>query len=96
MIEILEYISIVAPGAVSVLGIIIGLFAGGMKLKNIIDEFKTDKDRLVAALKASDSDYKKKVDELIAQNKELARVNSILVDQIAKIKGYCDGKNKTV
>lgn len=96
MIEILEYISTVAPGAVSVLGILISLYAAGMKLKNIITEFKTDKDLIVAELKASDSNYKKKVDELIAQNKELARVNSILVDQIAKIKGYCDGKNKTV
>ena len=67
-----------------------------MKLKNIISEFKADKDLLVAQLKSSDSDYKKKVEELIAQNKELARVNSILVDKLTKIKGYCDAKNETV
>ncbi len=96
MIEIMQYISIVAPGAASFLGIIFTVIYALCKLKKTIEEFKGNKDKLISELQASDNEYKQKVNELIAQNKELAKVNSILVDKITKIKGYCDVKNKEI
>lgn len=92
--ELIEYLSLICPGAVSVIGIIFSVLAAYFELKKIIAKFGSDKDKYVEALKASDSQFKGKIDQLITQNKELMEVNKALVDHITKIKGYCDVKNK--
>ena len=92
--ELIEYISLICPGAVSVIGIIVTILGAYFELKNIVKKFGSDKDKYVEELKASDSMFKGKIDELIQQNKELMEVNKALVDHITKIKGYCDVKNK--
>jgi len=96
MIEIIEYISVIAPGAVSVIGIVISLIAGAAKLRQTIVDFKNDKDVLLKELKESDEGYKKLINELVSQNKELTRVNKLLTDRLAKVKGYCDAKDKNI
>lgn len=92
--ELIEYISLICPGAVSVIGIILTIVGAYFELRNIVKKFSSDKDKYVEELKASDSMFKGKIDQLIQQNKELQEVNKALVDHITKIKGYCDVKNK--
>ena len=94
--EIIEYLSLICPGAVTVIGIIFSILTAYFELKKIITKFSSDKDKYIEALKASDSQFKGKIDELVQQNKELMEVNKALVDHITKIKGYCDVKNKKV
>lgn len=85
MIELLEYITIIAPGAVSVIGIVISIITLGIKFNNWLKE-----------LRESDTAYKKQISQLIEQNKELTRVNKILTDHLKGIRGYCDVKNKKI
>jgi hypothetical protein len=90
MLELITIISTVAPGLASVLAIIAFVLVGANKLSAIICQFKNDKDKLVAALTESDSQYKAKLEKLIEQNDELTRTNKILTDCIAHTRGYTD------
>lgn len=90
MEAIISIISIVAPGAVSVLGIIAAILTGAYKFASIINKFRDDKDALVEELRKSDSQYKAQIEILVAQNKEFLAQNKKLTDAIARIKGYSD------
>ena len=92
MLELIEFISTIAPGVTSVIGIILSLVVFINKCKTTLDNFKADKDLLISQLRASDSEYKVQIQQLINQNKELAEVNAKLVDKLAKIKGYATKK----
>ena len=92
--ELLEYITILAPGIVSVFGIIAGVILGAAKLINAINEFRGEKDKLIAELRASDSAYKAQVQALVDENRELTKAVGILTDSIYKIKGYGNGQSK--
>lgn len=88
MIEILEYISIIAPGLTSVICIIIGALTTISRLRAQIMEFKSDKNALMEELKKSDNNYKLQIQQLIEQNKELGEINKILTDRLSRTKGY--------
>lgn len=88
--EIIAIISTVAPGVISVLGILGMILSAVSKFSNIITEFKTNKDALIEELRKSDSQYKAQVEMLIVQNKEFLKQNKKLTDTIARIKGYSD------
>lgn len=90
--DLLTIISTIAPGLVSIFGILGMLFSAINKFTKIITEFKTNKDALIAELQKSDSEYKAQVEILIAQNKEFLKQNKKLTDAIARIKGYSDIK----
>ena len=90
--DLLTIISTIAPGLVSIFGILGMLFSAISKFTKIITEFKTNKDALIAELQKSDSEYKAQVEILIAQNKEFLKQNKKLTDTIARIKGYSDMK----
>ena len=90
--DLLTIISTVAPGLISIFGILGMLFSAISKFSTIITEFKTNKDALIAELQKSDSEYKAQVEILIAQNKEFLKQNKKLTDTIARIKGYSDMK----
>ena len=90
MEAIIAIIATIAPGVVSVLGILGMILGGALKLANIINQFRDDKDQLLNELRASDNEYKTQIMALIEQNKQLANSNKLLTDQIAKIKGYSD------
>lgn len=94
MTEILTYISTLAPGLVSVFGIILSIIVFIQKFKNFLDDVGLEKEKFIAALQESDSAYKHKIDILIQQNAELAEVNAKLVDKLAKIKGYTATKKE--
>lgn len=96
MTALIEYFSVIAPGVVSVIGIVTAVLVALYELKQTINKFKNDKDKLIEELRASDSVYKAQMLTLIEQNRELAKVNKTLTDHLAKIKGYTDVKNKEI
>lgn len=96
MEAIIAIIATVAPGVVSVLGIIASVLIGGYKLVKAINDFRNEKDKLVEELRTSDTQYKQYIMELVAQNKELAEKNAALTDYLAHIKGYSATHKKGV
>jgi hypothetical protein len=96
MESIIAIISTVAPGVVSVLGIIASVLIGGYKLVKAINDFRSEKDKLIEELRTSDTQYKKYIMELVAQNKELAEKNAALTDYLAHVKGYSATHKKEV
>ena len=96
MEAIIAIIATVAPGVVSVLGIIASVLIGGYKLVKAINDFRNEKDKLVEELRTSDTQYKKYIMELVAQNKELAEKNAALTDYLAHVKGYSATHKKEV
>ena len=90
MEAIIAIISTVAPGVISVIGIIASILAGAYKFAGVINQFRDDKNALLEELRKSDSEYKAQIMTLVEQNKHLTNTNKLLVDQIAKIKGYSD------
>ena len=96
MAELIEYLSLIIPGSVTIIGIIVSILTFIKKVNDAIDSFKRDKNTLIEELRNSDSEYKAQINTLIEQNRELAEVNKVLVDKIAKIRGYYDRKNSKV
>ena len=96
MEAIIAIIATVAPGVVSVLGIIATVLVGAYKLVKTINDFRSEKDKLVEELRTSDTQYKQYIMELIAQNKELAEKNAALTDYLAHVKGYSATHKKEV
>lgn len=96
MEAIIAIIATVAPGVVSVLGIIATVLVGAYKLVKAINDFRGEKDKLIEELRASDSQYKQNIMTLIEQNKELAEKNAALTDYLAHIKGYSATHKKEV
>lgn len=92
--ELLEYITILAPGLVSVFGIIAGVILGAAKLIKAINEFRCEKDKLIEELRASDSAYKAQVQTLLDENRELLNAVHFLTDNITRVRGYGNGQNK--
>lgn len=90
--EILAILSTVAPGVVSVIGILAMILSAVSKFTKVILEFKENKDTLIEELRKSDSEYKTQINTLVQQNKELSKTCKFLTDKIAKIKGYSDTK----
>lgn len=88
--EILAIISTVAPGVITIFGILGMILSAVSKFTKIITEFKQNKDALLEELRKSDSQYKAQVEMLIVQNKEFLKQNKKLTDAIARIKGYSD------
>lgn len=96
MESIIAIIATVAPGVVSVLGIIATVLVGAYKLVKTINDFHSEKEKLVEELRTSDTQYKQYIMELVAQNKELAEKNAALTDFLANVKGYSTTHKKGV
>lgn len=82
---IISYISIWAPALVAMLGIAATVILSLGKVRAAIQEFKDEKTL---------AELYKKIDALTIQNAELTRCNKLLLDQLTKIQGYADQKNK--
>lgn len=78
---LLAYVAIWAPALVAVLGIATTVILAINKVRAAIKEFK--KDDFVKQLA-------ERCERLAASNEELTRTNSLLLDEMAKIKGYAD------
>lgn len=82
---ILSYISIWAPALFAMFGIAYTVVKVLGKAHKMFQEFKDDK--VLAELYT-------KLNTLTTQNAELTRCNKLLLDQLTKIQGYADHKNK--
>lgn len=89
---IITYLSMWAPSLVAILGIVGTIVAAFNALAKHLAAAK----QTIAELKDAREwkDATAKLDELAAQNAELARYNKLLLEQITRIRGYADEKEK--
>lgn len=82
---IVEYVAIWAPSLVAILGTITTVILAINKCRDAILDWKNDetlhgvKDELV---------------KISQENEELVRCNKLLLEELTKIKGYADAKNR--
>ena len=90
--NILEMIEILLPAISSFLGITVMVLAGIYKITNVITTFKNDKDKLVKEINSINDSYKTAIDSLVKENRELAKINALLIDNLNHVKGYTQSK----
>lgn len=89
MVELIEiivqYVSIWAPSLVAMLGVVATVCVAIAKTKTALNALKTD-----TTLK----ELKDELQQAISQNAELVKCNKLLLDEITKIKGYANSKER--
>lgn len=86
---IISYVSIWAPSLVAVLGVVILIIRGIFYIRQFIESFKTAE--ITQELRDINNDLK----VVVSENKELKRVQAILIDKITRIKDYVDNIDNT-
>lgn len=80
---IIDLITAYAPSVTAILGILITVLTTIKKISEAAASLKDDE---------TIRDLSRKLDEAVKANKELSDTNKLLVDQLAKIKGYADAR----
>ena len=87
---LMEQIMIWMPSLSAIAGIILSVFGVLKKVDKSINDFKESK--LIKGLLEADEQLKIDNAAIKAENAELKKHITILVDQITKIQGYCEAK----
>lgn len=82
---IVEYIVILAPSLIAILGTVGTILKCMSALKESTDKLKND---------PTIREMREELRNMAAENKELAYTNKLLLDEITKIQGYVDAKRK--
>lgn len=82
---IISYTAIWGPAILAIAGIIITVLKCMTEIRRHVEDLKNDTDL---------KDVKDNTAEIMVENKELIRCNKLLLDQLTKIQGYADAKDK--
>ena len=82
---IVEYVAIWAPSLVAILGTITTVILAINKCRDAILDWKNDKTL---------HGVKNELVKISQENEELVRCNKLLLEELTKIKGYADAKNR--
>lgn len=82
---IVEYVAIWAPSLVAILGTITTVILAINKCRDAILDWKND---------ATLHGVKDELTKISQENEELVRCNKLLLEELTKIKGYADAKNR--
>lgn len=82
---IIELVTAYAPSVTAILGVLITVITTIKKMTEAASSLKDDE---------TIREVSRKLDEAVKANKELAETNKLLVDQLAKIKGYADARRR--
>lgn len=82
---IVEYVAIWAPSLVAILGTITTVILAINKYRDAILDWKNDETL---------HGVKNELVKISQENEELVRCNKLLLEELTKIKGYADAKNR--
>ena len=82
---IVEYVAIWAPSLVAILGTITTVILAINKCRDAILDWKNDETL---------HGVKNELVKISQENEELVRCNKLLLEELTKIKGYADAKNR--
>lgn len=82
---IVSYASIWAPAITAVIGICVLVAKGIADIRRNLKDIKEDTDF---------KDLKTNTAEIVKENRELVKVNKRLLDELTRVKGYAEAKDK--